>query len=178
MKKSIIASFLIMTVLGLLSMNSKALFFYNQKFNIQNAQIIASSESSAFPDQAGGYRATNAAECLLEKDCIWYAFSRSLSNIDLDTDKVFALNQLANTNHKEGQALFSKWAKDITIVSLANKTSVKSDLVQETLKQLQPFFPYGLSYEGKPDFLIIFSDSIDRDIATTYRERLMSWFVN
>lgn len=101
------------------------------------------------------YKAKTTDECIRERDCVWYAFSK-LANFKTMPDS--------------SVRLISKWGRDIQIVAIDDNDGRGVQKIQETINYIQPHIPYKISIEKKFNILILFSDDIVNDVLYKYRD--------
>lgn len=101
------------------------------------------------------YKAKTTDECIRERDCVWYAFSK-LANF--------------RTMPNGSVRLISKWHENIQIVIIDDIDGSGAQKILDTINYIQPHIPYKISIEKRFNVLILFSDDIVNDVLYKYRD--------
>lgn len=101
------------------------------------------------------YKAKTVDECINERDCVWYAFSKIADFKTMSDGSIH---------------LISKWQKDIQILVIDDKDGRGVQKIENTITAIQPHIPYKISIEKKFNLLILFSDNIVNDVLYKYRD--------
>ena len=99
------------------------------------------------------YKATTVEECIQEKECVWYAFSRQLG---LDDYVRWMIN---------GKSL-KKWDEPMGFRATANGPVKPSDylpeLTEQVVKPLEKYLPFKIQPGGR--YVVFFADNIQETI--------------
>jgi len=133
----------------------KTLLMLFAYFALIISPLVANAKS---PPTKPSYNAKTAEECILEKQCAWYAFGLQLG--------IFDYVQWV----KVGKAL-RKWGQVLPVATGGQAQEYLPQFVNVS-KQLGPYLKHGMTSDFKnPQYIVIFTDNVDR-IFSLWEERL------
>ncbi len=107
------------------------------------------------------YKAKTDAECVKERECVWY--------------HLLLATQLSQINKATNVLNVKKWEKPVRI-RLISPDKPRQKLFDSYISQLLLFFPQDLTENQKYNFLIMFTDNIERTLSVTFNDVFKALF--
>ncbi|PCJ97305.1 MAG: hypothetical protein COA45_10240 [Zetaproteobacteria bacterium] len=130
----------------------KTIFWALCLLSLLSFPSLSYAQSDA-PEQP--YKATTVDECIQEKACFWHHFLLAI--------------QVSSIERKVSENInIKKWTRPIRFRRFGRPEDVPRNMVNEYIRQIEPFIAQSISADTKYNFSIIFTDDIERDLSGSY----------
>ena len=110
------------------------------------------------------YKATTAEECITEKACVWSALEPMVLSKD-----TLAAESVTGGQKKQEHA--SRWTGPINIKLVGENRNEFRVPLNSLIATITDFIPNSVNYDSPFNFLIIFSEDMERDLKERYRKQ-------
>ena len=100
--------------------------------------------------------AKTPTECIYDKECVWYAFYNLVNRSAMG---------------KKSKNTLSKWETNIDYAILPTDIPGYSEYrseIENIFEKIEPYFPYGISFNKQFNYLLFFSSDLKKDVTTNY----------
>jgi len=108
------------------------------------------------------YGAETDEECIMEKACIWHALKHMILAQDISGKD--------NGHSEASRKIASRWNKPVNIKLIGKQRNQFRITLDSAIKTLDDFVPFEISYDTPFNFLVFFSEDMEADLSTTYRQ--------